>query len=649
MSKNTKSATHQDLAALNALVEQVRCGNLDAYEAIVRRFQDMAVGYAYSQLGDFQLAEDAAQEAFLHAYSNLAQLRATPAFTSWFRQILHRQCQGFLRKRQTETLPVATVIDLIAQTPNPQELAEERAMRQEILALIKTLPPVDAEAITLFYIGEHTQDEVAQFLGISVDTVKNRLRAGRKKLKQRMLKMAKKTLREQAPSRDETLVNVVSLCNAAEAGDRERVEKILATNPALARQPITQNGQLAIQYAAREGHGEIVAVLLATGADPKRGTYPNRKATSALAYARDRGHGDVVALIQDFLANQPAIAPATGPGQELFQAAEANDLDKARALLTADSSIADHPSHPITVAAEKGFAQMIALLLEHGADPDAPEELDLGDEGIYNNAGIPLWRAAKNDHYVVCKLLLEAGADPNAYVFASGPAAERAMENGNDELLNLIYSYGGHSFAIAAALCGHMAAPAEVMHLQPELAGQILWGAALGGNVDLVRLCFRYDPFAGNDSFGMLNQPLRGRCGQAKLRYADSAQNEHTDKIEILRLMLENNAEANATDDKNMTLLHRLAGETSNWTDAEKIPFAELLLDNGADLEARDDELQSTPLAHACRYGLVQLATLLLARGASVEPLAEAPWTAPLAWATQQGHGEIVALLQAQT
>lgn len=310
---------------------------------------------------------------------------------------------------------------------------------------------------------------------------------------------------------------VQQLCDASQAGDLAQVEEILAQNALLARQPITQNGQLAIQFAAREGYAEIVAALLAAGADPRRGVYPNRRATSALAYARARGYSKIVALVEDFLAQQPTAEPGTGPGPALFAAAAANDLDQARALLAADPTLADHPSHPLTVAAEKGFAEMVALLLDHGADPDAPEDLDLGDEGIYNNAGIPLWRAAKGNHYEVCQRLLAAGADPNAYVFASGPAAERAMENDNDEILDLIYSYGGHSFAVAAALCGRMAVPAEVMHLKPELASEILWGAALSGNVALVRLCYRYD-MSGMDSFRTLYQPLRGRRGQVMRR-----------------------------------------------------------------------------------------------------------------------------------
>ena len=192
------------------------------------------------------------------------------------------------------------------------------------------------------------------------------------------------------------------------------------------------------------------------------------------------------------------------------------------------------------------------------------------------------------------------------------------------------------------------AAPAEVMHLKPELASEILWGAALSGNVALVRLCYRYD-VSGMDSFRTLYQPLRGRRGQAMRRYANGQGDEHADKVEILRLMLAQGADPKATDAKNMTLLHRLAGETSHWADAEKLPFAELLINYGADLETRDDELQSTPLGHACRYGLAKLAALLLEHGASGEPLAGAPWTAPLAWAEQQGHAEIAALLQSRT
>ncbi len=53
---------------LATIVARAQRGDVDAFTTIVRRFQDMAVTYALSQLGDSHLAQDAAQEAFLGAY-----------------------------------------------------------------------------------------------------------------------------------------------------------------------------------------------------------------------------------------------------------------------------------------------------------------------------------------------------------------------------------------------------------------------------------------------------------------------------------------------------------------------------------------------------------------------------------------------------
>ena len=241
---------------------------------------------------------------------------------------------------------------------------------------------------------------------------------------------------------------VQQLCDAAQAGDLAQVEEILAQNALLARQPITQNGQLAIQFAAREGYAEIVAALLAAGADPRRGVYPNRRATSALAYARARGYPKVVALIEDFLARQPAAEPATGPRPALFAAAAANDLDQARALLAADPTLADHPSHPLTVAAEKGFAEMVALLLDHGADAeklpfaelliDFGADLETRDDELQST---PLGHACRYGLAKLAALLLEHGAsvEPLAGAPWTAPLAW-AEQQGHVEIAALLQS-----------------------------------------------------------------------------------------------------------------------------------------------------------------------------------------------------------------
>ena len=55
-------------------------GSIEAYGTLVERYQDMAVGYAFSILRDFHLAQDAAQEAFIEAFPTLERVHALEAF-----------------------------------------------------------------------------------------------------------------------------------------------------------------------------------------------------------------------------------------------------------------------------------------------------------------------------------------------------------------------------------------------------------------------------------------------------------------------------------------------------------------------------------------------------------------------------------------
>ena len=76
------------VGTVTTLVEAVQAGDHNAFATLVRRFQDMAVGYGYSLLGDQQLAEDVAQEAFLTAYLHLSTLRQPAAFPGWLRIVV---------------------------------------------------------------------------------------------------------------------------------------------------------------------------------------------------------------------------------------------------------------------------------------------------------------------------------------------------------------------------------------------------------------------------------------------------------------------------------------------------------------------------------------------------------------------------------
>src|SRR5919199_314305 len=107
--------------SLESLILRAREGDADAYAAIVWRFQDMAVGYGYALLRDFQLAEDAAQEAFLEAYRHLSALREPAAFPGWFRRIVFKHCDRLTRGKSLVTVPLGAAEGRASQAAGQAE------------------------------------------------------------------------------------------------------------------------------------------------------------------------------------------------------------------------------------------------------------------------------------------------------------------------------------------------------------------------------------------------------------------------------------------------------------------------------------------------------------------------------------------------
>jgi len=190
-----------------------------AYAEIVRRYQAMAFGLAWGILGDFHLAEDAAQEAFVSAWLHLPQLRRREAFGGWLRRIVVRQCRRMMRVRR----PVESALDAAAEPasadPLPPEEAAMREAQRAVRAAIRALPEKHRVALGLYYVDGYSQREVAGFLGVPVGTVKSRLHAGRAMLTERILEMARRELSEAAPGPEftEQVRRLVRLIDAGEA------------------------------------------------------------------------------------------------------------------------------------------------------------------------------------------------------------------------------------------------------------------------------------------------------------------------------------------------------------------------------------------------------------------------------------------------
>lgn len=192
-------------AAKNALETDIRdalAGQRDALRHLVLRYQDLAVGYAFSLLGDYHLAEDAAQEALIAMVRNLGQLREPAAFVGWLRTIVFKQCDRIRRRRRTGE-PVFPDDDrLVDDTESPDQARAIDELGAHVQRAVAALPIAQREAVTLYYMSDMSGPEVAAFLELPLSTIKKRLHDAKSTLKGEMAQMTEDFINENRPSRD---------------------------------------------------------------------------------------------------------------------------------------------------------------------------------------------------------------------------------------------------------------------------------------------------------------------------------------------------------------------------------------------------------------------------------------------------------------
>lgn len=189
---------------LEALVSAAANGNTQAFAKIVRAFQDMAFGYAYSLLGDSHQAEDVTQEAFVEAYCNLDKLRDPGAFAGWFRRIVHFRANRVLRARRQPMVSLDGAVELRAPEPDPATRTADREMLEAVLKAVQSLSPPLRQVTALFYVNGYSHQQISDFLEVPVNTVKSRLNASRRRLSERVVTMVKKAFDERRPGQELT-------------------------------------------------------------------------------------------------------------------------------------------------------------------------------------------------------------------------------------------------------------------------------------------------------------------------------------------------------------------------------------------------------------------------------------------------------------
>lgn len=419
-----------------------------------------------------------------------------------------------------------------------------------------------------------------------------------------------------------------AIAEAIREHDLPKMRRLLDATPALLHAG-DANGSQPIHWAVMTRQLDVIDELLARGAEINArrhdGARPIQLTNGDYSY---RGWRDVPPDWPTSPAQVLSHLRARGAFVDICTACQIGDLERVKALLDDDPTLANRVSEyvtyypgsgaPLKNAAGGGHLEIVKLLLERGAHPNLPEE------GIAPH-GHALYSAAAKGHYEIAKLLLEHGAYANPEVESSGDALTRAISNGDQRMIDLLCAYGAASGVHLLAYHGDVRTAAAVFAANPALADDpdALANAAGEGHEPFVRLLLRYQP----------ELPKRisfpGWSVGAKTR-------------ELNVLLFQHGMNPSQPDWLRITPLHHFARKG-------EVEKALTFIEHGADLHARDEDLCSTPLGWAAKFGRIEMVELLLKCGAKPnlpDDLPDLAWATPLAWAIRRNHSEIVELLK---
>lgn len=179
------------------IIEAVLAGEREKFALLVQRYQRALLRLAESRIGRADWAEDVVQDSFLCALKSLHTYNSQYSFRTWLWTIALNQCRRHFGRRsrrqevsdwsETTSSPVSPATGMIESddaAPPEQLLAKERAER--VANLLAELPEAQADALRLRFFGGLKFHEIADVMGCSLSSAKNRVRWGLEKMTQKI-------------------------------------------------------------------------------------------------------------------------------------------------------------------------------------------------------------------------------------------------------------------------------------------------------------------------------------------------------------------------------------------------------------------------------------------------------------------------------
>lgn len=181
------------------MINAFKGGNKTAFDGLVLKYKDMVFNLCYRFLGDYQDANDTAQDTFIKAYKTLKRFRAESSFSTWIYRIAVNTCKNKVKslehryRKQTRSLDNPgtagndnLLIEIADESLSPPIELEKKERSILIQKAIKSMPKAKKEIIILRDMEGLSYEEIMTITGLTLGTVKSKIARARSDLREKL-------------------------------------------------------------------------------------------------------------------------------------------------------------------------------------------------------------------------------------------------------------------------------------------------------------------------------------------------------------------------------------------------------------------------------------------------------------------------------
>jgi len=179
-----------------ALIARCKQGDMSAFSELLARYEKRVFNFAYRMAGNYDDANDVAQEAFIRVFNSIGTFRGDANFTTWLYRIVTNVYLDERKKQKSHLhTSLEDYIELEENTvtrqiedgnPTPDHLVETGERDDLLHWAIQELPEYQRVMVVLYHTQSKSYEEIAQIMNLPIGTVKSRLNRARLALREKL-------------------------------------------------------------------------------------------------------------------------------------------------------------------------------------------------------------------------------------------------------------------------------------------------------------------------------------------------------------------------------------------------------------------------------------------------------------------------------